>query len=170
MRSHNCRAPGKNVWRVERECKWWRRGGLDALGPTMASASDHASSEPEAARRRSAEHGAAERSRREKERFEKGEKGGGRWRRRRTGMRWASHSLAIIFPILLAFRSASGQTLSVNFPDGAARTFAGTVTVPQGNLLALTFTGRSVLFRCFRLPALVAFSHATRQPPPPCSF
>ncbi len=159
MRSRAC----GHVWGADRGWIGWRRSSMAATGPTLASAPHHASAEPKA-RRRCAEPGAAELRWRGKDNTE--DKGGGGRRRRRAGLCWASRNLTIILPILFAFRRAGAQPLSVNFPDGAARTVAGQVTVPQGKRLELAFTGRSVLPRCLRLPALIAPAHANRQPTP----
>ena len=140
---------GHVLGRADRRCTGWRRSAIEAPGSTLASAPHRASAEPEGARRRCAE-----------------EQGGGRRRRQRAGLRWASRNLNVILPILFAFRRADAQPLSVNFPDGTARTVAGQVTVPQGKGLEMAFTGRSMLPRCSRLPALIAPAHATRQQPP----
>jgi hypothetical protein len=165
------RTPCGPVWGADRGCTGWRRSAISASGPALASAPHHASAEPGGARRRCVEPGAEERRRSDAagEWWEKGyteEQGGGRRRRQRAGLRWASRNLTIILPILFAFRRTGAQPLSVNFPDGTARTVAGQVTVPQGKGLELAFTGRSVLPRCSRFPALIAPAHATRQSNP----
>jgi len=166
------RTPCGPVWGTKRGCTGWSGSAIASSGPALAFAPHHASAEPEGARRRCVEPGAEERRMSdaagewwEKDYTEEGG-GGGRRRRQQAGLRWASRNLTIILPILFAFRRAGAQPLSVNFPDGTARTVAGQVTVPQGKGLELVFSGRSALPRCSLLPSLLAPAHATRQPTP----
>jgi len=140
---------------------WWRQCAMAAPGPALAAA--RAPAGPEAPRCRVvAAPCAAEDAR-------GGGTAAGEWRctcdgqrtreqeddgrPRRAGMPRARCTLTIILSLLAAclgagaeFVGAPGpQPLSVNFPDGASRVIMGQVSVPQGPLVVLAFTGRSVL-------------------------